>query len=391
MKLFAPCESGLEPVLADELMAIGGRDVTPVRRGVSFTGTKDTIWRANLQCRTANRVLVELLHWGAKDREQLYNGARGLRWSDWFDNDCTLAVDSVVKGEIASQFANQVVKDAICDHFRMATGARPSVDRHNPDVPVSLHLVDGVATLSLDSSGSRLHRRGYRAGTGEAPLKETLAAGIIALTGWDGRSPLLDPMCGSGTLLIEAAMMSRGMPPGGLRSQSDGWAFERWRDHDGVRFNQLVRRLLENPRRSAEAPIYGFDVEPFVLDCAERGSERAGVRADITFAKGTVERVEAPAESGTLVCNPPYGVRIGETEELGDLYEAFGNTLKRQFSGWTAWILCGDKALEKRIGLRASKRIALFNGAIECRLLRFDLYSGSKKASKQPKQETEVT
>ena len=382
-RLHATCDVGLEPVLEGELTSFGGRSITVVPRGVTFDGDHETLWRANLQSRVANRVLLELARFRVRDRDQLYAAASRIDWSRWMTPDQTLAVDSRVGGtaSLAVQLANQVVKDAVCDRFRRESGRRPSVDRHAPDVPIYLRLIGDEATLGLDSSGARLHKRGYRTEAGTAPLRETLAAGVLALTGWDGQTPLQDPMCGSGTLPIEAALIARNIAPGLLRLRRGGvgFAFQRWLGHEPRSLLRITDRLRSRARKRTRAPIVGSDTHPGVLVAARRNAGRAGVADDVSLTRLNLADAEPPGEGGTLVCNPPYGARLGEPEDLEPLYKEFGDVLKQRYAGWSAFLLAGDRQLAGRVGLRPARRIVLWNGPIECRLLRYELYAGSRR------------
>ncbi len=379
MSLFAPCESGLEEVLCDELNALGAVDARIGRRGVSFRGTRELMWRANIQSRVANRVLVEIARCRARSRDELYDAAARIPLSDWMGPDQTLAVDArVARDSVPVQLVNQVVKDAICDRFRRESGRRPSVDRTAPDIPIAVHITrDGSATISLDSSGARLHRRGYRKQGGAAPLRETLAAGILLLTGWDGTTPLVDPMCGSGTFVIEAALLACRYPPGLLRLRrgGEGFAFQRWLTHDGDAFHKVVDRLRDRTFKAPQVPILGSDIDGGILKHARRNAARAHVADAIAFERGDVAQASvADGGAGVLLTNPPYGERIGEPEALIEVYKSLGDTMKQRFAGYTAWVLAGDRAVVRNIGLKAARRVPLYNGAIECRLLRFDLW-----------------
>ena len=275
------------------------------------------------------------------------------------------------------QLVNQVTKDAICDRFREETGRRPSVDRQNAHVPIAVHVTqDGFATVSLDSSGQRLHKRGYRTKTGVAPLKETLAAGILKLAGWDGTTPLVDPMCGSGTFLIEGALIACRYPPGLLRLKrgGSGFAFQRWLSHDGHAFHKVVDRLRNQTFTKPQVPITGSDIDGGMLRVARRNAANAGVADCITLDRRDMSQAAPVGEGGALVTNPPYGERMGSPEELEALYSGLGDLMKQRFGGYTGWILAGDKALRGKIGLKPKRKIPLFNGNIECRLMRFDLW-----------------
>lgn len=383
LTLHATCDEGLEGVLAVEIEAAGGSITNRTRRGVSFHGTCEVMWRVNLCSRVASRVLRKVCDFRARTRDDLYQVVSAVDWQRFMTTDQTVAVDSTGRadGLRDPRFIGQVTKDAICDRFRRETGRRPSVDRHWPDLRVNVHLngVDGV--LSVDSSGERLHRRGYRRKTGEAPLRETLAAGMLALAGWDGSVPLTDPMCGSGTIPIEAALIARRYPPGLLRTREGGagFGFQRRPEYDAQAFEAVADALRAGILPQATVPIVGSDNDARILTTAKANADRAGVDADITWSEADIFDAAPAGPDGSLVTNPPYGARLGDVEDLEETYRALGDAMKQQFRGATAWVLCGEPALAKRIGLRASRRIPLFNGPIECRLLRFELWSGSRK------------
>jgi putative N6-adenine-specific DNA methylase len=383
LALHATCEVGLEEILTRELEQLGARSLNPGQRGVSFLGTYQTLWKANLMCHTANRVLVRIAQFRAQNRDHLYNASVSIPWSDLMDVDHTIAVDSRTSNSELhqTQFINQVVKDAVCDRFRKDSGRRPNVNRQYPDIPINVHIRNNQVAIHLDSSGSRLHRRGYRRGAGHAPLRETLAAGLVLLSGYDGSQALYDPMCGSATMLIEAAFMARRISPGLFRlgPGNDGFAFQKWRNHDRDAFSELVKELKARILKRAPAPISGSDLDSKVLRLARTSANRAGVMDDLTLEECPLTDARPKAESGILVTNPPYGERVGEPLELAELYSSLGDLFKQHFKGHCAWVIAGDPSLAKRIGLRPSGRTTVFNGPIECRLLRFELYEGSKK------------
>ena len=387
--LYATCDAGLEQVLADELRALGVTEIHPGHRGVGFVGDREMLWRANLCLRVANRVLLPVAQFHAPDREALYAGARAVDWSQWFDLRKTFAIDaSSNRSQIDhTAFASLVVKDALCDRFREEEDRRPSVDKRHPDVPINVRLDRDTCVISLDSSGPRLHRRGYRTEAGLAPLKETLAAGILRLAGWTPDVPLLDPMCGAGTFLLEAAMMARGLPPGLARVGGEGFAFTHWRAHRQAAFERLVEDLEDAAEDAAPAPIVGSDLDPDVLDVALRNAQRCGVESDVTLMRRTLGEATPPVAGrpGVLVINPPYGRRLGTPGSLDGLYSTLGFALKRRFAGWTAWVLVGEGAPVGRIGLRPTAKVPLRNGPIECTLLKYDLFEG--KAPETPSRE----
>ncbi|HSN57502.1 MAG TPA: THUMP domain-containing protein [Candidatus Sulfomarinibacteraceae bacterium] len=373
----ATCSRGLEEVLADELRTLGFEAVEPGRGVVAFIGDLAAIWRANLWLRTAMRVVVPLARGRVAGRGDLYELAAGVAWTELLRRGQTVAVDVAGRSTAVpnTAFAAQVVKDAVVDAVRAREGWRPSVDRADPDLRLHLHLSDGETALALDSTGEPLAHRGYRPHGGPAPMAETLAAGVLLLAGYDGAEPLLDPLCGSGTLLVEAALIATRTPPGRRRR----FAFERWAGHDPERYRELSRDA-DRQGRDAPAPIVGFDRDRRAVAAAARNLEAAGVDRWASVERRDALGLELPwGEGGLIVANPPYGKRMGDVEDLGAFYERFGDRLKSHAREATAWLLVGSRELANRIGLRASRRIPLFNGPIECRLLKYELYAGSRK------------
>lgn len=385
----ATCDAGLESVLEAELLALDAEILTQTKRGITFKGPWELMWAANLECRVANRILLQLARFRAKDRDELYSAVRELPWEDYMTPEQTLAADTrTFESKLRQpQYVNQVVKDAICDRFRQRVRKRPSVDRHNPDVPISVHLVNNLCTISLDSSGERLHRRGYRIATGLAPIRETVAAGLLALAEWNGETPLIDPMCGAGTIAIEAALKARKIAPGLLRlgDNRPGFAFARWPAHDQDGFLAFAERLRTRQLPASPVPIRASDIDKQVIKKARHNAERAGVSEDLNLSARNMADVYASSATGTIITNPPYGVRLGERADVEALYQLLGNTLKHNFHGNTAWVVVGDKVLGGKIGLRPSRRLPVRNGSLDCKLYRFDLYVGSKKAKHQEK------
>jgi len=369
MELFATCPRAIEELLAAELRACGAGDVQVVRGGVAFTGTLETAYRACLWSRTANRILLPLGRVPARDADALYDGVRTLRWRDHLSAKQTFAVRFTQTQTDApawhSQFGALRAKDAIVDQLRDETGARPSVDTVNPDVRVHVHVEGLEAAISVELSAGSLHRRGWRSRGAEAPLKENLAAAILLTAGWPAEVPLVDPMCGSGTLLVEAAWMATDRAPGLLRARDTPGG---WPGHDAALWRRLVAEARTRVRPFAQ-PLFGYDVDARAVRLARENLRRAGVESLVTVEKRALADLEAPAPGpGLVVTNPPYGERLGEERELEKLYALLGDVLKRRFPGWTGWVLTGNLALGKRLGLRPTKKIALWNGPIECRL-----------------------
>ena len=370
---FATVAKGLEEVLAAELRGLGIEPERVDSGGVLFRGDLATCYRANLCLRTANRVLVRLTEFPCTSPEELYAGVRQAGWSQLLTPEMTIAVDATVRDSALthSHFVALKTKDAIVDTIRDQTGRRPSVDARAPSVRVNVHLARNICTLSLDSSGDPLDRRGYRLDRTSAPLRETLAAGLVLLTGWDGSTPLVDPMCGSGTILVEGAMVAARMAPGLLRER---FGFMGWREFDQPLWNRLKDEARQSVR-SLEAPlVFGSDLSWDALRTSEKNLARSGVAALVQVRRAEIGEVEPPAGSGTILVNPPYGERLGQREDLGALYKRLGDIFKQRWKGYTAFLFTADRELAKRVGLKASKRIVLWNGPLECRLYRYDLY-----------------
>jgi putative N6-adenine-specific DNA methylase len=379
-RFFAPCPRGLEAVLGEELTGLGAGAVTPTAGGVSFIGPFDLCYRVNLESRIASRVLWRVFHEVYRNEQDVYTASARLPWGKWFSVERTIKVrvsarDCPLK---SLDFVTLRIKDAICDAFSAAVGVRPSVDTRHPDVRIDAFLNRTSLTLYLDTSGEALFKRGYRRAGGEAPLRENLAAGILRLSGWDGREPLLDPMCGSGTFLVEAAQMARRVAPGLGRH----FAFERFNDFDERVWRQLCEASVAQQQGRAPLAMFGSDRSDTMLRTARANLEAAGVANAVTLQQGDVLDLTPPAEEGVLVSNPPYGVRTGEGEDLARFYPRLGNALKQRFAGWRVYLFTGDLRLPKLIRLSPSRRISLFNGALECRLYEFKLVRGPMRKAR---------
>jgi putative N6-adenine-specific DNA methylase len=376
---FASCPRGLEPLLAQELGALGITDAAAVPGGASFSGGWDACYRANLWSRIASRILWRVGAFDYRSDEDVYKATKAIAWPEFFAVERTLRVAvTAQKSPLRSlEFATLRIKDAVCDRFRDVLGKRPSVERTSPDVRVHAFLESARGTLYLDTSGEPLFKRGWRAGAAEAPLRENLAAGIVMLTGWRAEEPLLDPMCGGGTLVVEAGAMARGKPPGGRRR----FAFERLTAFD----SSLWQRVQKEERLLAAHPsLYASDTDPKALNAARRNLAAAGVERWVTIERADVLQRSAPAASGVVVMNPPYGERIGTPEELARFYPKLGDALKKKFAGWRCYIFTADLRLPKLIGLKPSARTPLWNGALECRLYEFKIVSGSPTRDSRP-------
>ena len=382
---FAPCPRGLEAVLAQELAALDATGIRTADGGVHFAGSFLLSYRANLESRIASRILWRVAGAPYKSEDDIFKATLALKWPQWFDVGNTLRVNlAAVRCPLKSiDFVTLRIKDAVCDAFRAKGGARPNVNTQAPDVRIHAFLTTDQLTLYIDTSGEPLFKRGYRTAAGEAPLRENLAAGIVRLSGWTPDDAFLDPMCGSGTLPIEAALIALNIAPGARRS----FGFEKLRNFDRAAWEKLRvdAKTRERPREAL--PIFGSDLYGDELKTARANVTAAGLDAVIQFKQANVLEMPAPAASGVIVTNPPYGVRLGETHELAEFYPKLGDALKQRFSGWRAYIFTGDPQLPKLIRLSASKRTPLFNGALECRLLEYKIMAGSMRKAKPAKGE----
>ncbi len=372
LKLFATVPLGAEELTAAELNRLEAGQVQATRGGVFFSGDRTMLYRSLLQLRTASRVLVQLAQFPCSTPQELYDNIRALPWQERLTPNMTLAVDCTLRdsGITHSHFAALKAKDAIVDLLRDHTGSRPSVDTKSPDLRINLHIAKNHCTVSLDASGEPLDRRGWRLDRNDAPLRETLAAAIMWHTGWDGTVPLLDPMCGSGTLLLEGTSMALQQPAGAGRS----FGLMRWRDFDKRLWEQVLRTEQAKAQESLAVPVLGFDRDPMAVIACRENARRAGLAYNIAFDRKPFEEAEPCGHQGILVMNPPYGVRMGHKGELEQLYRKIGEVFKRRFTGWTAYLLAGDLELARLVGLKPSRRFVLFNGPLECRLLKYELY-----------------
>ena len=371
-EIIAKTFMGLEPVLAKELTQLGANDVQIGRRMVSFKGNKELLYRANFQLHTAIRILKPIKHFKALSADDVYEGVKDIEWSEYIGIDKTFAVDSVVFSEEFrhSKFVAYKVKDAIVDQFREKTGQRPNISISNPDIRLHIHIADDQCTLCLDSSGDSLHRRGYRQESVEAPLNEVLAAGMILMTGWHGETDFIDPMCGSGTLLIEAALIARNMAPGLFRKE---FAFEKWPDFDRDLFDEIYND--DSQEREFNHHIYGYDVDIKAVNTARLNVKAAGLSSDITVEEQDFKNFTQPKNKSIMVTNPPYGERISTPDLLGT-YKMIGERLKHQFTGNEAWILSYREECFAQIGLKPSIKIPLFNGSLECEFRKYQMFDG---------------
>jgi putative N6-adenine-specific DNA methylase len=370
-KFFATCARRLEPLLAAELRELGAAGVAEGRGGVSFRGELETLYRANLWLRTAVRVLWPVLEAPVHSPDELYDAVQTVDWSRYLTPDHTLAVDCNVRDSklTHSKYAALKVKDAICDQFVRLQGRRPSVDVENPMVALNLHVYRDEAVLSLDSSGESLHKRGYRPILTRAPLNEALAAGLILQTGWRGAVPLVDPMCGSGSLCIEAAWIALRRPPGLTRRR---FGFMGWMDFDVELWTGLRDEARRQVRKALDQPVLGYDVRSDAVRFAQGNARAAGIGHLLRFEVRDVRDFRPAGGPGILICNPPYGERIGEEKELKGLYRTLGEVFRERCAGWTLYVFTGNPFLARQVGMKPAATFDFFNGKIPCRLLRYD-------------------
>ncbi|MBK6754145.1 MAG: class I SAM-dependent RNA methyltransferase [Flavobacteriales bacterium] len=368
---------GLEGVLANELEGIGATDVVTHNRAVRFTGDQACMYKANLCLHTALRILVPIDTFAVRGEQELYQVIRAMPWEDHLDAEDTLAVHCTLNTDLFnhSQYLALKTKDAICDRFREKTGKRPSVDVELPTLRIFLHVHGDRCTVSLDSSGNTLHERGYRDQTNLAPINEVLAAGMVLLSGWDRRSPFVDPMCGSGTILIEAAMIALRIPPNHDRAQ---FGFERWKDFDADLWKQTYNEALAKVLTTGP-PIIGGEISPNVARKAIANIHNAGLEDHISISTSAFADLEVPDGAGVLIINPPYGERMDKEADIHAFYKMIGDTLKKKWAGWTAWIITSNMEAAKHVKLTPKPKIKLYNGALDCRFLRYELYAGSRR------------
>jgi putative N6-adenine-specific DNA methylase len=377
-KFFATCPRGLEPLLSEEIAAVGAVDRETVPGGVHFAAGWRSCYALNLHSRIATRVLWRAVHDQYAGEDDIYRLALDAPWPKWFDVGLTLRVDvTAVRSPLKSlEFVTLRIKDAICDRFRADTGARPSVDTRAPDVRVHGFLAADACTLYLDTSGAPLYQRGLRRKTVEAPLKENLAAGILRLAGWRPGTPLIDPMCGSGTFLSEAALMALNIAPGAL---GRGFGFQHFRNFRLDAWKALLDAAQEAEEPARPAQIWGSDVSPGAVRATLANLDRAGLLPAVTLSSGDVLEIDAPAPTGILIANPPYGERQSDQEELAAFYPRLGSALKHKFAGWNCFLLTADARLPKLMRLTPGRKTPLYNGAIECRLFEFAMVAGSNR------------
>ena len=378
--MIAKTMAGLEDVLAEELIGLGANNLEIGKRMVSFEGDLALMYKANIQCRTALRILRPVYEFKAKTTDDIYKKVKAMNWFEHLTENSTFAIDAITFSDYFthSKFVAYRVKDAIADYFMQRTEKRPSVNVENPDLLINFHIAHDKCTLSFDSSGESLHKRGYRVAQTEAPLNEVLAAGMILKTGWRGGSDFIDPMCGSGTLLIEASMIAMNVPPGIYRPN---FAFEKWKNFNADLFETIYND--DSGEREFKHKIYGSDISSEAIAIAAKNVKNAGLEKCIDLKVMPFENyTEAPSENAVLVTNPPYGERI-KPEDLFGLYENIGERLKHVFMGYSAWILSYKKECFDKIGLKPSKKIQLVNGSLQCEFRKYDIFAGKKYPKKE--------
>jgi putative N6-adenine-specific DNA methylase len=366
--------AGLEPVLAMELRTLGAESVSIERRAVSFIGDKSMLYKANFLLRTALKVLKPIAQFRVTKKEDLYFHAKNIPWFEYLTLGMSFSIDSTVQSElfVNSMYTSLKVKDAIADAFREKYGKRPSVNQEDPDIRFHVYLMGDYCEIALDSSGESLHKRGYRVVQGEAPINEVLAAGMILLSGWNGDSDFLDPMCGSGTILIEAAMIAKGIPAGIYRKS---FGFEKWLDFDEQLFSAIYNADYE---RETSVRIFGSDISAQSCANARANIKNTGLAKMIEVDSKDFLELSPPFENGIIVTNPPYGERL-QTRSIAGLYKSIGDVLKQKYAGYTAWVISSSEDGFKSIGLKPSKKIELFNGALPCSFRSFELFRGTHK------------
>ncbi len=379
-QFFATCPRGLEALLENELSALGAQRLDPTDGGVGFAGDFPICYRVNLQSRIATRILWRVDKGTYTSEDDIYKAAYALPWHEWFAVGRNFMVKvTATKCPLKSlEFVTLRIKDAVCDRFRAEVGSRPYIDTKAPDVRVHAYLTDSLYELFVDTSGAALFQRGLRRASIEAPLRENLAAGILKLSGWQPGMALLDPMCGSGTFLLEAAMMALDIAPGVGRS----FGFEKLKNFDEPAWKKIRQQALDKAKPASFQKIYGSDNDLRAVRIAKQNLQAAGLLEAVQLAKTDITEAVPPADEGVLVANPPYGVRIGEDEELAALYPKIGEALKRKFAGWNTYFLTTDMRLPKLMRLAPSKRTPLFNGALECRLFEIKMVAGSNRKEK---------
>lgn len=383
----AKTQFGFEEVLVRELQETGATDIEILNRAVSFRGDTSVMYSANYNCRTALHILMPVLEFKFRDKEQFFDKIKSFPWESHFLHDKTLSVDTVMTDSIFtnSHYVSLYCKDAIVDHFRDAFGKRPSVALDNPDIKIHVHVRGHECSVSLDSSGDSLHRRGYRIQQGAAPMSEVLAAGMLMLSDWDKKTNLFDPMCGSGTLLTEAAMIASNIPAGYYRKSFGFFNWSNFNKDLWIKVKQQADDKITDP----DCEIMGSDRSEVAIMVAEKNIRSAKLHKDIQLAESDFQSFIFPKEKGFIIMNPPYGERL-KPEDIINLYKEIGNTLKNHCAGYTAWIISSHSEALKFVGLKPSKKITLYNGPLECRFVKFEIFEGSLKSKKEKEHSTDT-
>jgi len=380
MKLIAKTLFGLEEVLAEEISNLGAVDVQLANRAVLFKGDKSLLYKVNYCARTALSVLMQVAEFRIKSKDDLYNGGARIKWEQFMGPDDTFSIVPVVNSQYFSHtgYAGLILKDAIADYFRQKTGKRPSVNTDDPSILINLHISNDIVTISIDSSVVPLFKRGYRQEQAVAPLNEVLAAGILLISGWNASANLTDPMCGSGTIPIEAGLIACNIPSGKFRRF---FGFQRWKDFDEELFEK-IKRECDKQMRPSTVKIKGSDISELAVTQSAANVAGAGLTDVVSLERCDFKDLKADSENGYLFLNPPYGQRL-QPEEIEGLYGMIGTTLKHNFPGTTAWLITSNKECIKKVGLKSKEKRTLFNGALECVLLKYEMYSGSKRQKKE--------
>jgi putative N6-adenine-specific DNA methylase len=377
MNLVAKTLYGLEKVLTDELISLGASGVQALNRAVKFNGDKELLYKVNYCSRTALSILMPVAEFRIRSKDDLYKGGLKIEWDKFMDESNTFSIVPVVNSPLFTHtgYAGLIIKDAIADYFRNKSGNRPSVNAANPDILINLHVSNDQVNVSLDSSVNPLFKRGYRQELAVAPLNEVLAAGILLLSGWNASATLTDPMCGSGTFSVEAGMIACNIPSGRLRKF---WGFQRWKDYDKDLF-EAIRTECNSRITGSPVQILASDISEDAVQQTRSNLERAGLADVVNVKQADFKDLKASDEGGFVFLNPPYGERI-QPEEIDMLYGTIGTTLKHNFPGTTAWLITSNRESLKKVGLKPKQKMILFNGALECTLLKYEMYQGSKKS-----------
>ncbi len=377
LNLVSKTLAGLEDILAGELTQLGAENIRIGKRAVEFTGSLELLYKVNLWSRTAINVMQNISNFDVNEQQDLYDGLRQIEWELYFDHSKTIAINAVIFNTVFdnSHFVSLRSKDAIADYFNEKYGVRPNIDTSDPDFKISIHLSRNKCKVSLDSSGQPLFKRNYRKYAGNAPINEVLAAGLIKLAGWNSKTPLIDPMCGSGTIPIEAALMAQNILPGYYRNH---FGFQNWKNFDSGIFDNLKKEAASLKLSSPNAIIEGYDIDGSIIGTARKNIMRAGLLGTINLKRNDFFTYNPQIKNGILIINPPYGKRI-RNDNIKDFYNKIGDTLKNKYKGYSAWIISQDDYPLKYIGLKPSKKIPVYNGPIECNFVKYNVFEGSLK------------